>query len=103
MDHDSNLDEYRVHDYDSGSPLEGNASPGLVAASLAAGATGAISAYLDGDTWRPLDPSREADYRRMGERVATVYAVALATDRRDLDRVAAEYRAACARMDRCAT
>ena len=75
-DDDDALDpaDYTVYDYQTGSALDGEASEGLVEASLAAGGTGAVPAYMEDDVWLPLR-SDEVDHytRQLGYVVRTVY------------------------------
>lgn len=63
-----------VLDYDTVNVLEGVPSDELVAASDAAGDTGAVPAYRDVDgVWQYVAPSMRDQYRRMGHDVITVY------------------------------
>lgn len=62
-----------VIDYQSGKTLHGSPSDRLVKASLTAGPSGAVSAYLDEDEWMYVEPPRVADYRRRGVNIITVF------------------------------
>lgn len=66
---------YTVMSYDTGAELTGAPSADLVDASVnCAQAEGAVCAYLDeAGVWQHVPDSREADYRRMGHDVQTVY------------------------------
>lgn len=65
----------KVYSYDSGERLDGTASEGLIEASEAEGATGAVPAYRDGSgVWHHVEPSMVDHVRRnLREDVVTVY------------------------------
>jgi hypothetical protein len=62
-----------VYDYQTGSALDGDASPSLEDASLAAGDTGAVCARLDDGKWSPIRSDRADQLRAQGSEIRTVY------------------------------
>src|SRR5690606_38095643 len=63
-----------VYDYETGDALEGAPTAELVRESLAAGETGAVPTYREGDAWHYVAPS-DVEHRRrnLGCDVRTVY------------------------------
>ena len=60
-------------DYNTAVILDGVPSDELVAASRAAGETGAVSAWLDGETWQHVPDCEASRYSAFGRAVTTVY------------------------------
>ena len=62
-----------IRDYDTAYRLDGDVSDDLVRESAAAGATGAVGAYLDGGTWQFCAEQDTALRRSQGHDVRIVY------------------------------
>jgi hypothetical protein len=64
----------KVYDYDTGRLLLGAPSAELQRESEAEGTSGAVAAYLDGETWQYVRDSDVSHYREnLREDVRTVY------------------------------